>query len=139
MVTRVAASCNSTPSEPGGTVEDSIIGDWTWVRSVGGLQGGEYTPATNGYNEYNSFRKNGVMEVLRVPDTMYHASRTLTYGITRRYYPMTQDTQYFLLMKEYPASQGYESLLEFHGKDTVVIGDDFADGLRAEWVRVKYK
>jgi hypothetical protein len=126
-------STDSLQSHSGGS---SIVGTWEWVNSEGGFRGGTVTPADAGYHQHYQFRSDSTFTFTRVPDSS-EASRTGSFKMSRMFYPITKDTQTviaFFNSPRFPPEIPWERL-QYHGSDTILIGEDATDGIIDTYVR----
>lgn len=130
----VFASCRHTPTEPKPSTKQ-LIGAWDWILSEGGIYPRHETPENMGYHQTLVLRADSTATLTRTPN-LDSASYTGWYATARRYYSITKDTEYFFGMYPFTADaiQPYE-LLQFHGADTMLIGDMVADGIQSTYVR----
>ncbi len=57
------AGCGSTTTEP--DLADQLVGDWSWLDSVGGIAGLTLTPETEGYAQSLTFYAAREVELFR--------------------------------------------------------------------------
>ena len=111
---------------------------WNWVNSEGGFRGGVVTPATAGYRQYYIFRSDSTLSFVRTPDTT-NSSWNGAYHIFRQYYAMTGDTQFVInfYLPHGIEPAGTIQRLQYRGQDTIMIGEDAADGIIETYARAR--
>jgi hypothetical protein len=132
----ILSSCHHTPTEPKPSTKQ-LIGAWNWILSEGGIYPRHETPENMGYHQTLVLRADSTATLTRTPD-LHGVSYTGWYATLRRYYPITKDTEYFFGMYPFSADAMQPAeLLQFHGPDTMLIGDMVADGIQSTYVRVR--
>lgn len=129
-------SCQHTPTEPRPSTKQ-LIGAWNWILSEGGIYPRHETPENKGYHQTLVFRADSTATLTRTPN-VDSASYTGWYATVRRYYSITKDTEYFFGMYPFTAdAMEPQELLQFHGPDTMLIGDMVTDGIQSTYVRMR--
>ena len=129
------SACGHTPTEPKPSTQQ-LIGVWNWVLSEGGIYPRHETPSNMGYTQRLTFNADSTASFRRVPDST-GVSFDAKYTTARRYYSITRDTQYFIGYYIPNSEPEAGELLQFHGPDTMLVGDMVADGIQSTYVRTR--
>jgi len=140
FMTFVIAGCNDGGSTYTNVPAQSktIAGRWDWVRSEGGLRGGIETPASVRYNQQYTLLADSTFSFIRTPDSD-KVSWSGDYSTTRQFYSITHDTQSFIMFVTSRATTPPVPLirLQYHGTDTILLGEDATDGIIETYARTK--
>jgi hypothetical protein len=140
FVTLAVGGCNagSSTSGNGPVPSKTIVGTWDWVHSEGGFRGGFVTPAEVGYHQQYTLRADSTFSFVRTPDSAI-VSWNGRYGTTKQFYQITQDTQSFIMFTSRPLTLPPVPLirLQYHGTDTILLGEDATDGIIETYARTK--
>ncbi|MEN0055014.1 MAG: hypothetical protein AAGC65_15175 [Mucilaginibacter sp.] len=120
-----ASSCNKGKLPP----SDSIVGQWRWVKSVGGIGGFTLTPKTEGFEQKWMFNADSTFKFYR-KDTVALNGR---FSITRNY--KTSAGESFDVIK-IPGSWSDQAYVIRN--DSLFFLDIFiSDGFNSTYVRIK--
>jgi hypothetical protein len=130
----IFSACHRTPTEPKPSTKQ-LVGAWNWILSEGGIYPRHETPENTHYVQTLDLRADSTATLTRTPDSS-NASYFGLYRTARRYNVMTSDTSYFIGIFPLTSSNTEPNeLLQFHGPDTMLIGDMAADGIQSTYVR----
>lgn len=107
---------------------NNIYGKWNWVQSSGGIAGTTITPKSEGYVGTLEITNDNTFSTYHNSILQFHDSFTLSKDTSK-------NTNYagFVTFK----TNGTTNLVKRATRDTLIIGDDFADGFTALYVRKK--
>ena len=133
------AACNdgASTTENGSDPVHPIIGTWTWVRTESGESVKiPFNPTTAGYTQTYQFDFDSTYTFARTPDSG-RVSKTGPFVVTPKFDAITQDTETFVAFMPSKSSFGLVVLtrLQFHGLDTMLLGEGATDGLVEFYVR----
>jgi len=121
----VLAGCSNSTNPP--SSQQGLIGTWDWVQSRGGDPIGVENPATTGYHQQYTFRSDSTYLFVRTPDTTNAGQSGVFHCLDSAvWFKATTHLEPSPLVR-----------LQFHGNDTLLLGDDSADGAIATYARVK--
>ena len=138
VLTVILSSCGAsttTPNPPDYSIHTTM---WNWVKSEGGFIGQVQTPDSVHYHQFYVLRSDSSLSFVRTPD-LGSASWNGAYQIWRDLYALSQDTQ---TMIRFYIPHGIEpggtiARLQYRGADTILIGDDAADGILETYARAR--
>jgi hypothetical protein len=116
LISLCITACFYNSTEP--LSNNSIIGEWQWIKSVGSIAGGIYTPQSEGYTQTLVFKENG--HVLHYRDSIL---------ITNSAYSYSGDTLYI-------DTNGFAQFISIKD-DKMVISDACADCFVSDYQRVQ--
>lgn len=104
----------------------NMYGKWNWVQSSGGIAGATLTPKSEGYTGTLEITSDNTMSTYHNSTLLFHDSFTLTKDTNK-------NTNYagVLTFK----TNGTISYIMRATRDTLIMGDNFADGFTALYVR----
>ena len=136
------AACNdgASTTENASNPSHPIVGTWTWVRTESGESVKiPWTPATAGYTQTYKFNSDSTFSFTRTPDST-NASHNGDYRLSRRFDTIEQDTESFVTFDWIPSLPPkilVWTLIQFHGLDTMSLGEGATDGPVEFYVRMR--
>jgi hypothetical protein len=136
-ITAVMLTCMSCQKEKDPTNRDKIAGEWIWIKSYGGMTGGEIlTPENTGIEKTMTFFKNDTVEITEngqlAEKTNYFVSKEKSQLFNDLHDFVTIDYKYPLSDTVITVSMRYiiQKLT-----DTLLLKDDVVDGYGHLYVR----
>ena len=121
---------NGSPTTPAGSTD--IFGEWDWIRTSGGFAGEIILPTPGVWQTYR-FTSDSIAEFSRRNGkTVESWSSSFSLQHQRS---ITGKVAPFLLFKDSAGSHGIPQSVWFHGKDTLELLDEAADGYSYLYVR----
>jgi hypothetical protein len=142
VITLIVAACNDGASTTGNASDpsDPVVGTWTWIRTESGESTKiPWTPTTEGYRQTYKFDSDSVYAFTRTPDTG-KVSRSGQYRISQRFDAISKDSGSFVsFLPSPPTLPAIEAFtrLQFHGQDTMLLGEGATDGPVEFYVRTR--
>ncbi len=117
-------SCSDSTSS-NDNYSESLIGEWRWLKTTGGIAGSVITPSSVGHNEYYIFSDS--LLIIKKDDI---ATDTLNYTYTK------DSTNLLLICYKFRETPHYgiPTIVTFI-KDTVILHEDNVDGQTHFYVR----
>ena len=139
MLAICSISCSKDNNVSDINYDDSIIGNWKWVKTDGGISGAVITPENSHFNLYYTF--NSTTLISKSVESNNTVVDTFNFIYQKDFSYILNDSTFMIKINHLiPADSTVDykmrSIVEFK-IDTMIIADDFVDGQSKYFVRIK--